>query len=106
MVTVSPSPGTSGMAGTLVAARGARARLTCCIAISTEPMNPTAGHAEISAPSSPYPAPKAMFALMVAAMPPDDALLVPRAEIVDYWTRRQPEIVAARGRLNVDESVA
>ena len=35
---------------------------------------------------------------------PDDALPVPRAEIVDYWTRRQPEIVAARGRLNVGES--
>jgi hypothetical protein len=30
---------------------------------------------------------------------PDDALPVPRAQIVDYWTRRQPEIVAARGRL-------
>jgi hypothetical protein len=37
---------------------------------------------------------------------PDDALPVPRAEIVDYWTQRQPEIVAARGRLNVDESAA
>jgi hypothetical protein len=35
---------------------------------------------------------------------PDDALPVARAEIVDYWTRRQPEIVAARGRLNVGES--
>jgi hypothetical protein len=35
---------------------------------------------------------------------PDDALPVPRAEIVDYWTRRQPEIVAARGRLNMGES--
>jgi len=35
---------------------------------------------------------------------PDDALPVQRAEIVDYWTRRQPEIVAARGRLNVGES--
>jgi hypothetical protein len=30
---------------------------------------------------------------------PDDALPVPRNQIVDYWTRRQPEIVAARGRL-------
>lgn len=30
---------------------------------------------------------------------PDDALPVSRAEIVGYWTRRQPEIVAARGRL-------
>ena len=29
---------------------------------------------------------------------PDDALPVPRAEIVDYWTRRQREIVTARGR--------
>jgi hypothetical protein len=29
---------------------------------------------------------------------PDDALPVPRAQIIDYWTRRQPEIVAARGR--------
>jgi Nucleotidyl transferase AbiEii toxin, Type IV TA system len=29
---------------------------------------------------------------------PDDALPVPREQIVDYWTRRQPEIVAARGR--------
>lgn len=35
---------------------------------------------------------------------PDDALPVPRAEIVDYWTRRQPEIVAARGRLKMGES--
>jgi hypothetical protein len=32
-------------------------------------MNATAGQAEISAPSSPYPAPKAMFAPMVAPMP-------------------------------------
>jgi hypothetical protein len=32
---------------------------------------------------------------------PDDALPVPRAQIVDYWTRRQREIVAARGRLPV-----
>jgi hypothetical protein len=47
-----------------VTARGTRARLTCCIAISTEPMNATAGQAEISAPSSPHPAPKAMFAPM------------------------------------------
>jgi hypothetical protein len=30
---------------------------------------------------------------------PDDALPVPRAEIVGYWTGRQREIVAARGRL-------
>lgn len=30
---------------------------------------------------------------------PDDALPVPRDQIIDYWTRRQPEIVAARGRL-------
>lgn len=30
---------------------------------------------------------------------PDDALPVPRAQIVDYWTRRQREIVTARGRL-------
>jgi hypothetical protein len=30
---------------------------------------------------------------------PDDALPVSRAEIVDYWTGRQREIVAARGRL-------
>jgi hypothetical protein len=30
---------------------------------------------------------------------PDDALPVPRDQIVDYWSRRQPEIVAARGRL-------
>ena len=53
----STSPGTSGTAGTLMAARGPRARLTCCMAISTEPMNATADQAEISAPSSPYPAP-------------------------------------------------
>jgi len=33
---------------------------------------------------------------------PDDALPVPRDQIVDYWTRRQPEIVAARGRLSPD----
>jgi hypothetical protein len=32
---------------------------------------------------------------------PDDALPVPRAQIVDYCTRRQREIVAARGRLPV-----
>jgi hypothetical protein len=31
---------------------------------------------------------------------PDDALPVPRDQIVDYWIRRQPEIVAARGRLS------
>lgn len=30
---------------------------------------------------------------------PDDALPVPRSEIVGYWTRRQPEIITARGRL-------
>ena len=30
---------------------------------------------------------------------PDDALPVPRSDIVDYWARRQREIVAARGRL-------
>lgn len=30
---------------------------------------------------------------------PDDALPAPRAQIVDYWTRRQREMVAARGRL-------
>lgn len=30
---------------------------------------------------------------------PDDALPVPRDQIVGYWTRRQPEIIAARGRL-------
>jgi len=29
---------------------------------------------------------------------PDDALPASRQEIVDYWTNRQPEIVAARGR--------
>jgi len=29
---------------------------------------------------------------------PDDALPVARQQIVDYWTRRQPEIIAARGR--------
>jgi hypothetical protein len=29
---------------------------------------------------------------------PDDALPVPRQQIVDYWTRRQPEIIAARSR--------
>lgn len=45
------------MSGTLMAARGPRALLTCCPAISTAPMNVTAGHAEIRAPSSPYPAP-------------------------------------------------
>src|SRR3984893_3573936 len=51
----STSPGTSGTAGVAVTARGTRARRTCCMAISTEPMNATAGHAEISAPSRPYP---------------------------------------------------
>jgi Nucleotidyl transferase AbiEii toxin, Type IV TA system len=30
---------------------------------------------------------------------PDDALPIPRSDIVDYWTRRQREIIAARGRL-------
>lgn len=30
---------------------------------------------------------------------PDEALPVPRTQIVDYWKRRQAEIVAARGRL-------
>ena len=44
-------------AGTLVAARGPRERRTSCMAISTAPMNATAGQAEISAPSSPYPDP-------------------------------------------------
>jgi hypothetical protein len=34
---------------------------------------------------------------------PDEALPVPRDQIVDYWTRRQPEIVAARGRLFADQ---
>ena len=29
---------------------------------------------------------------------PDEALPVSRQQIVDYWTRRQPEIIAARGR--------
>ena len=29
---------------------------------------------------------------------PDDALPVSRQQIVDYWTRRQPEIIVARGR--------
>ena len=29
---------------------------------------------------------------------PDDALPVPRQQIVDYWTRRQREITAARSR--------
>ena len=31
---------------------------------------------------------------------PDDARPVPRSEIVAYWTRRQPEIIAARGQLD------
>ncbi len=31
---------------------------------------------------------------------PDDALPVPRSEIVGYWTRRQREIITARGRLS------
>jgi hypothetical protein len=50
----STSPGTSG---TLVTARGPRERRTSCMTISTAPMKATAGQAEISAPSSPYPAP-------------------------------------------------
>jgi hypothetical protein len=29
---------------------------------------------------------------------PDELLPTPRAEIVDYWTRRQPEIIASLGR--------
>lgn len=29
---------------------------------------------------------------------PDDALPATRAQIIDYWSRRQREIVAARGR--------
>lgn len=29
---------------------------------------------------------------------PDDAIPVPRQQIVDYWTRRQREIIAARSR--------
>ena len=29
---------------------------------------------------------------------PDDALPVSRQQIVDYWTHRQPEIIAARSR--------
>ena len=48
----STSPATAGTAGTLVAARGPREHLTSCVAISTVPMNATAGQAEISAPSS------------------------------------------------------
>jgi hypothetical protein len=35
---------------------------------------------------------------------PDDALPVPRAEIVDYWTSRQREIVTARSRLPARKS--
>jgi hypothetical protein len=31
---------------------------------------------------------------------PDDALPVPRVQIVDYWTSRQRELVTARGRLH------
>jgi hypothetical protein len=53
----------------LVAAHGARARHTCCIAISAVSMNVITGQAEISTLSSPYPAPKAMFAPIVAPMP-------------------------------------
>jgi len=53
----STSLGTSDTAGTVVAARGPRERRTSCAAISTVPMNATAGQAEISAPSSPYPDP-------------------------------------------------
>jgi hypothetical protein len=37
---------------------------------------------------------------------PDDALPVPRSEIVDYWTRRQREIIAARGRLPACSTLA
>jgi hypothetical protein len=37
---------------------------------------------------------------------PDDALPVPRSDIVAYWTRRQREIVAARGRLSAIGTVA
>jgi hypothetical protein len=29
---------------------------------------------------------------------PDDTLPAPRQQIVDYWTRRQREIIAARSR--------
>ena len=29
---------------------------------------------------------------------PDDTLPVPRQQIVDYWTRRQREVIAARSR--------
>jgi hypothetical protein len=47
-------PGTSG---TVSATCDPRARRTSCIAISTAPMNATAAQAEISAPTSPYPAP-------------------------------------------------
>jgi hypothetical protein len=36
---------------------------------------------------------------LITSFDPDDALPVPRDYIVGYWTRRQPEIVAARGRL-------
>jgi len=53
----STSPGNAGLCGTLAAACGPRERRTSCMAISTAPMNATAGQAEISAPSSPYPAP-------------------------------------------------
>jgi hypothetical protein len=35
---------------------------------------------------------------------PDDSLPVPRAHIVDYWTHRQPDIVAARGRLSISKA--
>jgi hypothetical protein len=35
---------------------------------------------------------------------PDDALPASRAQIVDYWTRRQPEVVAARGRLSPEHT--
>ena len=37
---------------------------------------------------------------------PDDALPVPRAQIVDYWIRRQREIIMTRGRLSTIGSIA
>ncbi len=61
--------GTAATAGTSAARRGPRARRTSVIAISTAPMNATAGHAEITAPSTPNRAPNATFAPTVAAMP-------------------------------------
>jgi hypothetical protein len=50
-------PGAAGTAGTMVAGRGARARLAWCIAISTVPMNATASQAEISGPEQPVSRP-------------------------------------------------